>query len=167
MGHLGFMDFEPTTIIATLLNTLLIVLAFKHFLFDKVNAMLDARNNAVTKTYADADAALENAQKMEAEYTEKISAAKEESAEIVKKATKRAQKRADEIEAEAKESALKIIEKADADVEHEKKRAVNQIKNEISDIAMSIAEKVVTKELDASAHEKLIEDFIKDIGDAS
>jgi len=167
MGNLGFMDFEPTTIIATLLNTLILFLAFKHFLFDKVNAVLDARNNEVTKTYAEADTALENAQKMEADYVEKLSAAKEESAEIVKKATKTAQKRADEIEAGAKEDARKIIEKAGSDVEREKKRAVNQIKNEISDIAISIAEKVVSKELDASAHDKLIEDFIKDIGDAS
>jgi F-type H+-transporting ATPase subunit b len=129
--------------------------------------MLEKRNSEVLKTYDDADAALENAKKMEKDYTEKLENAKEESAEIVKKATKRGQSRYDEIVEEAKSDAHKIVEKANADVDKEMKRAVNQIKDEISGIAISIAEKVVSKELDAKAYDKLIDDFIAEIGDAS
>jgi F-type H+-transporting ATPase subunit b len=164
---MGFMSFDPVTIVGTLLNTLILFLAFKHFLFDKVNAILDKRNSTVAKTYEDADVALANAKKMEADYTEKLSLAKEESAEIVRKATKRGQTRYDEIVDEAKADAHKIIEKANADVDREKKHAVNQIKDEISGIAISIAEKVVSKEIDAKLHDKLIEDFIAEMGDAS
>ena len=58
------------------------------------------------------------------------------------------------------------MDKAEADIEKEKKRAVNQIKDEISDIAMSIASSVVSKELDAKTHEQLIENFINEIGDS-
>ena len=57
------------------------------------------------------------------------------------------------------------MEKANSDIEKEKKRAINQIKDEISDIALSIAEKVVVKEISAKDHERLIEDFIAGIGD--
>ena len=167
MEYLGFMSFDPVTIAGTLINTLILFLVYKRFLFDKVNAVLEQRNNDVSKTYEDADNALKSAKEIEEQYSEKLSAAKDESAEIIKKATKKAQGRSDEILSEAKKDAQNLIEKANSDIEKEKKRAVNQIKDDISGIAMSIAEKVVVKELDASVHSKLIEDFIKDIGEAS
>ncbi|MCL2054331.1 MAG: F0F1 ATP synthase subunit B [Oscillospiraceae bacterium] len=167
MEYLGFMSFDPVTIAGTLLNTLILFYMYKRFLFDKVNALLDARNSEVSKTYEEADSALENAKKMEKDYEEKLLAAKEESAEIVRKATNKAQGRYDEILSEANEDSRRIIEKANSDMELEKKRAVNQIKDEISDIAVSIAERVVSKEIDASLHERLIDDFIREIGDAS
>ena len=165
MGFFDFFGIDLTTIIGVLLNTLILFLIFKKFLFDKVNAVLEERNGDVAKTYEDADKALENAKQLEIEYTEKIAAAKEESAEIVKNATKKAQTRSDEIIADAKNEARNIIDKAGADIEKEKKRAVNQIKDEISDIALSIASQVVSKEIDEKTHEQLIESFIDEIGE--
>lgn len=165
MGFFDFFGIDLTTIIGVLLNTLILFLIFKKYLFDKVNNVLEERNGAVAKTYEDADKALENAKQLEDEYTAKLAAAKEESAEIVKNATKKAQTRSDEIIAEAKEEARSIIDKAGTDIEKEKKRAVNQIKDEISDIALSIASQVVSKEIDPKTHEQLIESFIDEIGE--
>ena len=167
MNHvnLDFFSIELTTIIGTIINTLTLFLVLRHFLFDKVNAVLDSRKNEVANTYKEADAALTNAKQLESEYTEKLSAAKEESAEIVKNATKKAQSRSDEIIADAKNEARGIVDKANADIEKEKKRAVNQIKDEISDMALSIASRVVSKEIDGKTHEKLIESFIDEIGE--
>ena len=168
MGHLNFDFFsiDLFTILGTIINTLILFLVLKHFLFDKVNAVLDSRKDEVVKTYKDADTALTNAKQLESEYTEKLSAAKEESAEIVKNATKKAQARSEEIISEARDEAKGLLDKTEADIEKEKKRAVNQIKDEISDIALSIASSVVSKELDAKTHEQLIESFISEIGDA-
>lgn len=160
-----FFSIDLTTILGTIINTLILFLVLRHFLFDKVNAVLDSRKNEVAKTYEDADAALSNAKQLESEYTEKLSAAKEESAEIVKNATKKAQSRSEEIIAEAKDEARGIVDKANADIEKEKKRAVNQIKDEISDMALSIASRVVSKEIDGKTHEKLIESFIDEISE--
>ena len=165
MGFFEFFGIDLTTIIGVLLNTLILFLIFKKFLFDKVNAVLDERNNSIAKTYEEADKTLENAKQLEAEYTDKLAAAKEESAEIVKNATKKAQSRSDEIIADAKEEARNIVDKASADIEKEKKRAVNQIKDESSDIALYIASQVVSKELDEKTHEQLIESFIDEIGE--
>ena len=163
--NFDFFSIDLTTIIGSILNVLILFFVLKHFLFDKVNAVLDSRKTEVAKTYEDADAALSNAKQLESEYTEKLSAAKEESAEIVKNATKKAQSRSDEIIAEARDEARGIVDKANADVEKEKKRVVNQIKDEISDMALSIASRVVSKEIDGKTHEKLIESFIDEIGD--
>ncbi len=163
--NFDFFSIDLTTILGSIFNVLILFFVLKHFLFDKVNAVLDSRKTEVAKTYEDADAALSNAKQLESEYTEKLSAAKEESAEIVKNATKKAQSRSDEIIAEARDEARGIVDKANADVEKEKKRAVNQIKDEISDMAISIASRVVSKEIDGKTHEKLIESFIDEIGD--
>ena len=163
--NFDFFSIDLTTIVGSILNVLILFFVLKHFLFDKVNAVLDSRKTEVAKTYEDADAALSNAKQLESEYTEKLSAAKEESAEIVKNATKKAQSRSDEIIAEARDEARGIVDKANADVEKEKKRVVNQIKDEISDMALSIASRVVSKEIDGKTHEKLIESFIDEIGE--
>ena len=163
--NFDFFSIEPSTIIGVLLNTLILFLLFKHFLFAPVNKIIEERKSQVSKTYEDADAALEKAKNMENEYTEKLASAKDESAEIVKAASKKAQQRSDEIIAKARDEAQGIVTKANADIERERKRAVNQIKDEISDIALMVAEKVVEKEISPKDHERLIENFISEFGE--
>ncbi|MBE6836575.1 MAG: F0F1 ATP synthase subunit B [Ruminococcus sp.] len=160
-----FLTIDPTTILGTLLNTLILFLILKKFLFEKVNKVIENRKNEVAKTYADADEANRHALEMEAEYELKLAAAKEKSAEIVSDAAKKAQVRSDEIISEAKNEAKGIIDKAHNEIEREKKRAVNQIKDEITDIAFDVASKVVEKEINKDDNEKLIEDFINDVGE--
>ena len=161
-----FLTIDPVTIIGVLCNTLILFLIFKKLLFGRVKAIMEKRSEEIAKTYKDADAALDKARSMEAEYTEKLSAAREESAAIVKDATARATKRSDEIIEDAKKEAQSISVKAAADIEAEKKRAVNQIKDEISDIAVAIAEKVVAKEISNDDDQKrLVDSFISGLGD--
>ena len=84
---------------------------------------------------------------------------------IVTDARKSAQDQADAILAEARAEAAALREKAEADIVSEKKKAVNEIKDEISDIAILIAEKVVEKEITPADHEKLIAQFIDRVGE--
>jgi F-type H+-transporting ATPase subunit b len=160
-----FMSIDLTTIIATLLNTLILFLILKHFLFDKVNKVIDDRQKEIQDSYDRADEAEKNAQKLEADYNEKIGQAKEESAEIIRDATRKAQVRADEIIDEARVEARGIRTNAENEIEREKKIAVNAIKDEISQIAFSAAAAVVEKDLTSEDNEKLIEKFIDNVGE--
>lgn len=160
-----FISIEPSTIAFTLLNLLILFLFVRHFLFDKINSVLESRQNEVQKAFDDAEQATEKARQLEEEYSDKILKAKEESAEIVKNATKKAQLRSDDIIYEAKTEAGSIISKANSDIEREKKRAINQMKDEISDMALAIASKVIEKEIDEKDNDKLIEEFINNVGD--
>lgn len=160
-----FLSIDPATIILVLANTLILFLILKHFLFDKVNKVIDDRKNEVAETFKRADEAEENAKKLELEYTQKLNAAKEESAEIVRAATKKAQVRSDEIIVDAKAEAKSIVANANAEIEREKKIAVNQIKDEIADIAFNAAEAVIEKEINTKDNEKLIESFIDSVGE--
>ena len=160
-----FMSIDLTTIIATLLNTLILFLVLKHFLFDKVNKVVGERQKEIQDSYDRAEEAEKNAQKLEADYNEKIGQAKEESAEIIRDATKKAQARADEIIDEARDEAKGIRVNAENEIEREKKIAVNAIKDEISQIAFSAAAAVVEKDLTSEDNEKLIEKFIDNVGE--
>lgn len=160
-----FLSVNLTTIIATWLNLLILTLVLKHFLFDKVNKVMEDRKNEVAQTYKDADEAKENAKKLEAEYADRISGAKEESAQIIQAATKKAQLHSDEIISDAKREAKGITEQARAEIEREKKIAVNQIKDDIADIAFSAAQAVIEKDLNTEDNERLIEQFIDNVGE--
>ena len=160
-----FMSIDLTTIIATLLNTLILFFVLKHFLFDKDNKVVDERQKEIQQSYDRADEAEKNAQQLEADYNAKIGQAKEESAEIIRDATKKAQARADEIIDEARVEARGIRTNAENEIEREKKIAVNAIKDEISQIAFSAAAAVVEKDLTSEDNEKLIEKFIDNVGE--
>ncbi|HOV40915.1 MAG TPA: F0F1 ATP synthase subunit B [Oscillospiraceae bacterium] len=163
--HLDFLSIDKGTIVFTLCNTLILFLILRHFLFGRVNEFLEKRQKEISSTYEEADKAKEHALALEADYSKKLLEAKEESAEIVRNATKKAQSRSDEIIFAAKSEAENIISKANSEIEREKKRAANQIKDEISEIAIAVASKVVGKELKTDDNDKLIEDFIANLGE--
>lgn len=163
--NLSFLSIDVGTIIFTLCNLLILFWVFKHFLFGRVHKILDERQNDVSETYKKADDALDHAKKLESEYTGLMEGAKEESAEMIKAASRKAQLRSDEIISEAKSEASAILAKADEDVEREKKRAQNELRGEISELAVLVAEKVVEKEINEADHDRFINDFIENVGD--
>lgn len=164
-ANLSFLSIDVGTIIFTLLNLLILFWVFKHFLFKRVHKILDERKNSVDEKFQEADDAMEHAKGLETKYTELMDNAKEQSAEMVKDATKRAQQRSDEIIANAKSEAAAIKQRADEDVEKEKKRAEQELRGEISELAVLVAQKVVEKEINEADHEKYINEFIENVGD--
>ena len=92
---------------------------------------------------------------------------KEEAAEIVKSATARANARGEELVSAARAEAAALKSKADAEIESERRKAAGELKNDISELALDIAGRVVEKEIDPETHKELIDDFISRVGDAS
>ena len=93
--------------------------------------------------------------------------AKAEASKIIAEAKKDAQHQADNLITEAETAAHDIKVKAEADIEQEKKKAINEAKDQIGGLAMDIAGKVVEKEIREEDHRKLIDDFISKVGEAS
>ena len=85
----------------------------------------------------------------------------------MKQATLRAQKREEEIVGEANKKAAEIRTKAEESIERDKQRAINEIKNEISEIVVMAAGKVVEKEISASDNEEIISKFLEEVGSAN
>ena len=164
--NLPLVTIDPGTIVFTLINTLIIFILFKVFLFKPVGKILDKRNEMAAAEIAEAKRAKESAAKTEQEYIEKLAKAKEEAAVIMKQATLRAQKREEEIVNEANQKAAEIKARAEENIERDKQRTVNDIKNEISDIVIMAASKVVEKEISAKDNEAIIADFLQNVGTA-
>ncbi len=161
----SFIGVNFWTALFVLLNTLAIFFVAKKFLFVPVKDMIDSRQKEIDDMYAEAGVAKESAQALEEEYRQKLSAAQDTSERIVKEAVARGQNREEEILRQAKKEADAIMVKASADIAQEKKKALNDAKDEISDIAMSIAEKVVGRELNPADHADLVDGFINRLGE--
>ena len=148
-----------------LLNTLALFFVAKKFLFVPVKELIDSRQREVDEMYATAANAKNNALAMQSEYQQKLAAAQATSERLVKEAVSRGQSREEEILRQANAEADAIRAKAAADIAQEKKKAINDAKDEISGIAMAIAGKVVGRELTAADQSALVDAFIDGLGD--
>ena len=157
---------EPATLIVTIINLFLQMWIVKKFFLNKVLDILDKRRKAADEEIEQAEAAKGEALAMKETYEENMKQAKAEANEILAHAQKTAVARSEEIIGLAKAQAAQIKEKASADIELEKKNALNGAKDEISGIAMAIAEKVVERQLNEEDQEKLVNQFIEDLGGA-
>lgn len=165
MGSGEFLNINFFTALFTLVNTIALFLVLKHFLFQPVMNMIEDRQKEIDDMYSEADNAKTSAKAMEAEYKQKLSNAVETGDRIVKEAVARAQSREEEIIRNANAEASAIMDKASADIAQEKKKALNDAKDEISVIALAIAGKVVGRELNAADHAQLVDSFIKELGE--
>ena len=161
----SFIGINFWTAFFVLMNTLAIFFVAKKFLFVPVKNMIDSRQKEIDAMYDAAGAAKESAQALENEYKEKLAQAQKTSDRMVKDAVARGQNRQDEIISQANAEARAILDKAAADIAQEKKKALNDAKNEISELAMAIAEKVVGRELNDVDQAKLVDEFINELGD--
>lgn len=153
------------TAVFTLANTVALFLVLKKFLFKPVLKMIQDRQQEIDDMYADADKAKTDAKLMQEEYRQKLSAATATSEKIVKDAVARGQSREEEIIRQANREADAIRDKAAADVSREKRKAVNDAKDQICVIAMDIAGKVVGRELNADDQSQLVDSFIAELGE--
>ena len=154
----------PWTFIIQILNLFIQVYLIKKFLFKPINEILEKRRNLADKEIKEAREAKDEADSLKVQYEDSLTNAHAEAAQIVSDAQKEAQSKADTLVHEAEAEAQSIKARAAADIEQEKKKAINEAKDEIGSLAMEIAGKVVEKEISESDHKKLIDDFITKVG---
>ena len=165
------MEFKPLVgltpeVFITIANTFILFLILKKLLFKPVMQIMDDRDAEINRNIDKGKKAKEEGLKFKSEYETKVGAARSEGQQIVESAKRRAEERSSEIIAQAKQEAENIKIKASADIEKERQQAYNDVKGEISSIALLAASKVIEKDIDKSKHEELIDEFIKEVGDA-
>ena len=166
-GFESFVGINPWTALFTFCNMMITFAVLKKFLFKPVKKMIDDRQAEIDTMYAEADVAKQKAAELEQEYQQHLQSIRDERDVLLREATARAQKREEEIVGEARAEAAALRAAAEADIAQERKKAVNDLKNEIGGIAVSIAGKVVEREINETDHKALIDEFIRNVGDAS
>ena len=157
----------PWTMIAQFLNLMIQLFLIKKFLFKPINEILAKRKAMADAQLSDAAKARTEAEAMKAEYEKDMAEARSKASDIIVSAQKTATAQSDKILQEATAAAAALKEKAQNDIEQEKKKAVSEIRSEIGGIAMDIAGKVIEREINEEDHKKLIDEFIANVGEAS
>ena len=155
------------TFLAQICNLMIQLLIFKKFLLNPVKKVIAERKAKADSQIVDAQKLRTEAEAMKAEYEQNLQNARTEANQIVASAQKTAAARSEELLGEARAQAAALKQKAEADIAQERKKAVNEVKDEIGGMAMEIASKVVEREIKEADHQDLIDEFIKNVGEAS
>lgn len=140
-------------------------LLLSYILFEPVRKMLENRKNKIAGQLDQAAADQEEAAKLKAEYDEKLKNVEKEADEILAQARKKALKREENIVAEAKEEAARIISSANREVELQKAKVKDQMKQEMIQVAVLMAGKIIAGQIDAKEQNELIDQTLQEMGD--
>lgn len=162
-SYLSFLSIDKWTMIFNLVNTLILYKIIKKFLFQPVNKMINDRKADIEKDYNDANDALSKADDLKRSYEIKLNQSDEEAKAIINNAKNRANFKYQEIVSEAKNQADNIMKRADEEIKLASQKAIDNIKNEVADMVVLTASKVINKELDKQGHEQLIESFLEEV----
>ena len=165
MQTLEIISVNIWSILVSLANLLIMFLILKRFLFKPVQKMMAARKQQVDQIYQDAKENRDSAINMKQEYEARLATAREEADGLVRNAVQTAQRKGDAIVAEANSQASHLKQKAEQEIAQEKKQMLQDVRGEISDIAVSIASKVVEREVKKQDYDGFVDEFIKNVGE--
>lgn len=165
MGPGEFLNINFFTALFTLVNTIVLFAVLKKFLWGPVMKMIEDRQKEIDDMYDAAGQARQQAADLRSEYEEKLADAARTGDRMVKEAAQRAQDREEEILRRANMQADAIRQKAGEDIAREKRKAINDAKDEIAGLAMEIAGKVVGKALNDRDQSALVDQFIDQLGE--
>ena len=160
----GLVSIDAWIVIATICNLFLQMFLIKKFLFKRVQVILDKRRELAEEDLRKARVSRDEAERLRTEYESNMEQAREKATQIIDLAQKNATQKSDEIIREASQEAVAMKARAEADIALERRKAVNEVKNEIGSMAMEIAGKVIEREVSEQDHAKLIDEFIEQVG---
>ena len=165
MGNLQIVSFNLWQVLISLVNLTLLYLGLKKFLYKPVKAMLENRKAAIAKEYADAEEARTSANAARDEYNAKLATADATADEIIHDATVLANRRGEKIVADAHQKADEIVRQGELEASMEKKKAMETIRQDITDVSAAMTEKLLGREMSAADHRNMIDEFLKGVGE--
>ena len=142
-------------------------LCMSYFLWNPAKKYLEARKKHIEDSLAQAAADEKKAAELKAEYEERMKQADSDAEAVLTDAHKRGKENEKQIVARANEEASRIIEHATREAELEKKKASDDIKNEMVTLASMIAGKVVSASIDTKVQDELVDEALKEIGEST
>ena len=165
MNFQSLVELAPWTTIAQICNLFIQIFLFKKFLFQPIKNILAQRQAEVDGLYDEAGKAKADAESAKAEYEAHLQTASAEAKAITTRALTSASLTSEQIVSQAKAEADAMREKASREIELERRKTMDELKGEISGLAVEIASKVAEKEIGEQEHEALIEKFIDELGE--
>ena len=153
----------PGLYIWTIITFLLLFYVLAKFAWKPLLKMLEERENLIKSSLDDAEKARQELEKINSESEVIISQARSEAQSILSDGKAAAEKIKDDTIAKAKDEASKIREDAKHQIQVEKDKAITDIKKEVVDLSISVAEKLINKNISEQDNSTLIEESLKKI----
>ncbi|WP_438832949.1 F0F1 ATP synthase subunit B [Streptococcus pluranimalium] len=145
---------------------ILLIVLIKVFAWEQLTSIFDEREKKIAADIDGAEVAREQAETLAQQRQEELAGARTEATEIIETAKETGKKQEAQIVAEARETAGRLKDKAEADIAQSKAEAFACVKDDVADLTVLLAEKIMTKELDKAAQSKLIDNYLDQLGDA-
>lgn len=165
MTRLFDLDFQLLADASLMMIAIFVLfLVASYLLFNPVRDLMQKRQDKISGELEHAAQDMEKAEALRAEYEAKLKGIDREVEEILSDARKRGLANENRIVEEAKAEAARIIERAHAEAELEKKKVADEVKREMVVLASMMAGKVVKEAVDATVQDRLVEETLKEMG---
>jgi F-type H+-transporting ATPase subunit b len=154
---------EPGLMIWTIIIFIILLYILKKLAWKPLINSLNNREQMIKDSVDKAERLRQEAEKMVDENRKLLEKADAESRKIINEGKEYADKVRNELLAKANQETNRMIERAKSDIEREKLSALNELKNEIANLAVGAAEKIIDENLDKKKQKKIIDSFIKQI----
>ena len=158
------LELNVTTLVVQLISTLILFLLVVKFLVHPMKKFLTARTDLIAADFAAAETAKNEAEMAREEAQDNVKVAKESAHQIIESAKSEADVKHEAILEQARKDADLEIKKAHEEIKRERQNMYAHTKKEIANIATNATEKLIKKEIDANAHDKLFDEFIELVG---
>ena len=151
-------------LIAQIVNFVLLFVLLYMVAYKPVLRMLDQRSQRVRESMEQAEEVNRRLAQAQQDYELHLEQARKEGQAIIAQASQAADRLREESVRQAKEEAQKLVEKAKSEIDYERRRAMAELREDVANIAVLAAGKVINRSLDPEAHRQLIQDFLKETG---
>lgn len=131
--------------------------------FPRLNTLLDDRRDAIQGKMEEAEARLQEAEASKRDYEASIDDARGEAARIIDDAKSQAEQVRANLVEQAEQEAANIRERARTDAAAERERTLSELRSEVGTLSVELASRIVGKELDASTHQALVDEYIQSL----
>ena len=151
---------DPGLMIWTTITFVALLVVLWSVVWKPLLAMLDERERRIRDALSGAERARHEAERTLVEYRETLSKAEVEARERMQKATEQAHQERERIVSESHHQATRLVEDARAEIQHEKERALQELRQTVGDLAIQAASKLLDENLDNARNRKIVDDFI-------
>jgi len=144
---------------------LIVFLLMWKYAFPSVKKGMDARTDRIRDSLSSAEQAKNDAQTILEDYQRQLADAKNEANRIIEESRQTAEALRRDLTARAEADAAEIRTRATADIEAAKERAMEELRGQLTDLTIELAERVVKRNIDRESNARLIDDYITSIGE--
>lgn len=163
---MGIVEIGPTTILQAV-NFIILFIVMQKMFFPYLMEEMKKREEMIKKDLDEAESVNAEALSLKEEYEAKLKGARQEATQIIQQASSEGERIKNELIAESKTEAHHITQRARTEIEQEKRKVMEELKNQVAALASAMAAKVLRESLDQESQQKIMEQILKKVGERS